>query len=62
MESNDFIDSEGNIESVDDDFSRVAEVQDLVKQTLKIEMKKIETDADYKTKDKVGRAFITSCW
>jgi hypothetical protein len=62
VESNDFIDSEGNIESVDDDFSRVAEVQDLVKQTLKIEMKKIETDADYKTKDKVGRAFITSCW
>ena len=45
--------------SVDNDFSRVAEVQDLVKQALKIEMEKIEVDPDYKTKEKVARAFIT---
>ena len=59
MESGDYIDSEGNIVSVDNDFSRAAEVQDLVKQALKIEMEKIEADADYKAKEKVARAFIT---
>jgi hypothetical protein len=36
------------------------EVHDLVNQTLKIEMKKIEVDVDYKAKtEKVARAFIT---
>jgi hypothetical protein len=57
--SGDFIDSEGNLVSVDADFSRAAEVHDLVKQTLKIEIQKIETDVDYKAKEEVGRAFIT---
>jgi hypothetical protein len=41
VESDDFIDSEGNLVSVDADFSRVAVVYDLVKQDLKIEMKNI---------------------
>ncbi len=59
VESGDFIDPEGNLVSVDDDFSRAAEVHDLVKQALKIEMQKIETDADYKAEEKVDRAFIT---
>ena len=58
VESGDYIDSEGNIVSVDNDFSRSAEVQDLVKQALKIEMEKIEADAEFKTKEKVARAFI----
>ena len=44
---------------VDDDFSRSAEIHDLVKQVLKIEMQKIETDVDYKAKEKVARDFIT---
>ena len=35
-----------------------AEVHDLVKQALKIEMQKIEDDADYKAKEKVARALI----
>jgi copper(I)-binding protein len=55
----DFIDSGGNLVSVDSDFSRDAEVHNLVKQTLKIEMQKIEDDTDYKAKEKVARAFIT---
>jgi hypothetical protein len=38
VESVDSIDSEGNLVSVDTDFSRDVEVHDLVKQTLKIEM------------------------
>ncbi len=59
MESGDFIDSEGNFVSVDADFSRVAELHDLMKQALKIEMQKIEADADYKAKEKVARAVIT---
>ncbi len=59
MESGDLIDPEGNLVSLDDDFSRADEVHDLVKQALKIEMQKIETDTDYKTKEKVARAFIT---
>ncbi len=59
MESDDYIDSESNIVSVDNDFSRAAEVQGLVNQTLKIEMEKIEAETEYKTKEKVARAFIT---
>jgi hypothetical protein len=59
VESGDLIDPEGNLVSLDDDFSRADEVHDLVKQVLKIEMQKIETDTDYKTKEKVARAFIT---
>ncbi len=59
MESGDFIDSEGKFESVDADFSRAAEVHDLVKQALKVEMQKIEADADYKAKEKVAPAVIT---
>jgi hypothetical protein len=59
VESGDFIDSEGNIVSVDSDFSLTVEVHDLVKQDLKIEMKKIETDVDNKDKEKFDRAFIT---
>jgi hypothetical protein len=35
--------------SVDPDFSRTAEVYDLVKQTLKIQ--KLETDTDYKVQE-----------
>ncbi len=38
VQSGDFIDSEGNLVSVDADFSHTTEVHDLVKQTLKIEM------------------------
>jgi hypothetical protein len=57
--SGDFIDPEGNLVSVDADFSRAAEVHDLVKQDLKIEMQKIEARADYKAKEEVVRAFIT---
>ena len=38
VESGDFIDPEGNLVSVDADFSRAAEVHDFVKQTLQIEM------------------------
>ena len=53
----DFIDSEGNIVSVDADFSRAAEVQELVRQSLKIEMQKIE-DTDYRLKENVARVFI----
>ncbi len=45
--------------SVDNDFSRTDEVQDLVKQVLKIETEKIETDTDHKVKEKVARVFIT---
>ena len=59
VESGDFIDSEGNVVSVDADFSCAAEVHDLVKQALKIEMQKIESDADYKAEEQVVRAFIT---
>jgi hypothetical protein len=59
LESDDFIDSEGNSVSVDADFSRTVEVNDLLKQVVKIEMKKIESDADYKAKETVARAFIT---
>jgi hypothetical protein len=44
--------------SVDNDFSRTAEVQGLVKQAFKIEMEKIEADDDFKSKEKVARAFI----
>ena len=58
VESGDFIDPEGNLVSVDDDFSRAVEVHDLVKQALKIELEKIEAEAEYKNKDKVARAFI----
>jgi hypothetical protein len=58
VESGKYLDSEGNIVSVDDDFSRAAEVQGLVKQALKIELEKIEAEADYKNKEKVARAFI----
>ena len=58
MESGDYIDSEGNIVSVDNDFSRTAEVEGLVKQALEIEMEKIEADAEFKTKEKVPRTFI----
>jgi hypothetical protein len=57
--SGDFIDPEGNLVSVDADFSRAAEVHDLVKQDLKIEMQKIEAGAVYKAKEEVVRAFIT---
>ena len=61
VESGDYIDSEGNIVSVDNDFSLTAQVQGLVNQTLKIEMEKIETDAEShdKTKEKVAQVFIT---
>ncbi len=64
VESGDYLDSEGNIVSVDNDFSRAAEVQGLVKQSLKIEMKKIEAEKieaepQYKNKEKIARAFIT---
>jgi hypothetical protein len=59
VESGDLIDPEGNLVSVDADFSRAAEVHDLVKQALKIEMQKIEAGADYKAKEEVARAFIT---
>ena len=43
--------------SVDADFSHVAEVQELVKQDLKIEIQKIE-DTEYKTKEYVTHVFI----
>jgi hypothetical protein len=59
VESGDFIDFEGNLVSVDVDFSRDAKVYGLVKQTLKIEIQKIEADDDYKAKEKVARSFIT---
>jgi hypothetical protein len=42
VESGDLIDPDGNLLSVDTDFSRAVEVHDLVKEVLKIEMKKIE--------------------
>ena len=58
VESGDYLDSAGNIVSVDNDFSRAAEVQGLVKQALKIEFEKIETETEYKNKEKVARAFI----
>ncbi len=44
--------------SVDNDFSRAAEVQGLVKQSLKIEMKKIADETEYKNKENVALAFI----
>jgi hypothetical protein len=59
VESGDYLDSAGNIVSVDNDFSRAAEVQGLEKQALKIELEKIEAEAEYKNKDKVARAFIS---
>ncbi len=42
VESGDFIDPEANLVSVDADFSHAAEVHDLVKQALKIEMQKFQ--------------------
>ena len=59
VESGDYLDSEGNIVSVDNDFSRADEVQGLVKRSLKIEMKKIEAETQYKNKEKIARVFIT---
>ncbi len=59
VESGDYLDSEGNLVSVDNDFSRAAEVQGLVKQDLKIELEKIEVETEYNNKEKVARAFIT---
>ena len=44
--------------SVDNDFSRTAEVQGLVKKVLKIEMEKITAEAEYKNKENVARSFI----
>jgi hypothetical protein len=58
VESGTYLDSEGNIVSVDNDLSRTAEVQGLVQQALKIELEKIEAETDYKNKEKVARAFI----
>ncbi len=58
MESGDYLDSEDNIVSVDNDFSRAAKVQGLVKQSLKIELEKIEDETEYKNKEKVARDFI----
>ena len=43
--------------SVDNDFSCTAEVKGLVKQVLKIEMEKIQTET--KNKEKVVRSFST---
>jgi hypothetical protein len=59
VESGDFTDSEGNLASVGADCSRAAEVHELLKQALKIEIQKIESDADYKVEEQVVRAFIT---
>jgi hypothetical protein len=59
VESGNYLDSEGNVVSVDNDFSRAAEVHGLVKQALKIELEKIEAEAEYKNKEKIARAFIT---
>ena len=58
LEGDVFLDHEGNLVSVDDDYSRAEEVHELVKQTLKIELLKIDED-DYKVKEKVVCAFIT---
>jgi hypothetical protein len=59
-ESDVFFDHEGNLVSVNDDYSHVEEVDDLVKQTLKIELQEIDEDKNsYKTKEKVDRTFIT---
>jgi hypothetical protein len=58
VESGDYLDSEGNMVSVDNDFSRAAEVQGLVKKVLKIEMEKITAEAEYKNKENVARSFI----
>jgi hypothetical protein len=46
VESGDYLDSEDNIVSVDNDFSRDAKVQGLVKQSLKIELEKIEDETE----------------
>ena len=48
--SGDFIDSEGNHVSVDDDYSRADELYDFVKETLKIEIQNMD---DYKSKKKL---------
>jgi hypothetical protein len=64
VEGDVFLDHEGNLVSVDDDYSRAEEVHELVKQTLKIELQKVDEDNgdsryDYKDKEKVVHAFIT---
>ena len=46
--SGDFIDSEGNDVSVDDDYWRTDELHELVKKALNIEIQKID---DYKAND-----------
>ncbi len=60
VEGNVFLDHEGNLVSVDDDYSHVEEVHELVKETLKIELQEIDEDNNsYKVKEKVACAFIT---
>ncbi len=64
VEGDVFLDHEGTLVSVDDDYSHSEEVHELVKQTLKIELQRIDEDNDdtrydYKAKEKVARAFIT---
>jgi hypothetical protein len=59
VEGDVFLDHEGNLVSVDDDYSHTEEVHELVKQALKIELQEIDEDNDsYKSKEKVARAFI----
>ena len=59
IEDDVFLDHEGNLLSVDDDYSHVEEVHDLVKESLKIEFQGIDEDNNsYKSKEKVVRTFI----
>ncbi len=59
VEGDVFLDHEGNLLSVDDHYSRVEEVHELVKQVLKIKIQEIDEDNDsYKAKEKVARVFI----
>ncbi len=60
VEGDVFLDHEGNLVSVDDDYSLDEEGHELVMQTLKVELKELDEDNDsYKTKEKVVRVFIT---
>ncbi len=59
IEDDVFLDHEGNLLSVDDDYSHVEEVHDLVKESLKIELQEIDEDNNsYKSKEKVVCTFI----
>ncbi len=59
VESDVFLDHEGNLVSVDDDDSRADEVHELLEQALKIELQKIdEVNDNYKAKEKVAHTSL----